>query len=89
MFKLTLGAILVVGVIYVLLDARYNQDVVVENQVSTEVETVVETDEIERAKQELERISAELDAKEQSLLEERAKIDAELERVRETRVGFQ
>ena len=50
---------------------------------------VIEEDTIEKARQELERINAELDAKETELLQERDKIDAELERLRETRVSFQ
>jgi CMP-2-keto-3-deoxyoctulosonic acid synthetase len=53
-----------------------------------ELEPVVELDVIDQAKQELDRINAELDTKEQELLDQRSKIDAELERLRETRAGF-
>lgn len=52
-------------------------------------EEIVQEDVITKAKEELERINAELDAKEQELLEERKAIDVELERLRETRVSFQ
>ena len=51
-------------------------------------EEVIEVDVIEQARVELERINQELDLKEQELLEQRKAIDAELERVRETRQGF-
>ena len=60
---------------------------VVEEVVDKEV-LPTPTDVIEKARLELERINAELDAKEQSLLEERKAIDAELERLRQTRVSF-
>lgn len=63
-----------------------NEEPVVEEQVDTETDE--EVDEIERARQELERINIELDEKEQELLRQREEIDAELERVRETRLSF-
>lgn len=67
-------------------------DIVVHNE--RVVEEVLEVtpkpeDKIEKARLELERINAELDLKEQELLEERKAIDAELERLRETRMSFQ
>lgn len=52
-------------------------------------EEIVQEDTIEKARKDLERINAELDAKEQDLLKQRESIDAELERLRETRVSFQ
>ena len=52
-------------------------------------EPTVEVDTIEEARKDLERINAELDVKEQELLEQKKAIDAELERLRETRVSFQ
>ena len=68
----------------------YNQDVVVEKEVTTEVETIeVEQDAIEKAKQDLERINAELDTEEAKILEERKALDARLEKIREARLGFQ
>jgi predicted transcriptional regulator len=53
-----------------------------------EVVPVEPTDVITAAQKELERINAELDAKEQELLKEKADIEAELERLRETRTSF-
>lgn len=50
---------------------------------------IVQEDTIEKARKDLERINSELDAKEQDLLKQRESIDAELERLRETRVSFQ
>lgn len=52
-------------------------------------EEIVQEDVITKAKEDLGRINAELDAKEQELLEQRKAIDVELERLRETRVSFQ
>jgi hypothetical protein len=49
---------------------------------------VLEEDVIERAKTELDRINQELDEREQELLEQRQHIDTELDRIRETRLGF-
>ena len=53
-----------------------------------EVVPVEPTDVITAAQKELERINAELDAKEQELLKEKAAIEAELERLRKTRTSF-
>jgi len=52
------------------------------------VEPVEPADVITAAQKELERINAELDAKEQELLKEKAAIEAELERLRKTRTSF-
>lgn len=87
-----IGVAIVMGIGFYL----YNQESVnslpgyVKEQV-TEVteEPEVEADVITKAQEELERINTELDAKEQELLEERKAIDAELERLRQTRVSFQ
>lgn len=59
--------------------------------VYNELEVIPEEEEdtIEKAKRELLRISQELDAKEKDLIEQRKQIDAELERLRQTRVSFQ
>jgi hypothetical protein len=40
MFKTIIGAILLVGVMYIIVDATFNNDVVYMNEVTTEVETV-------------------------------------------------
>lgn len=61
----------------------------VKEEATLEVVPEPEEDTIEKARQELERINNELDTKEQELLKERDAIDAELERLRETRVSFQ
>ncbi len=66
---------------------KYEKEATLE--VVKEEPEVIEEDTIEKARQELERINAELDAKETELLQERDAIDAELERLRETRVSFQ
>lgn len=57
---------------------------------STEAVIVeVEVDVIEKARAELERINQELDVEEAQLLAEKAKIDARLESILETRMSFQ
>jgi tRNA(Phe) wybutosine-synthesizing methylase Tyw3 len=90
MFKSLLIAIAVVVGMYMTVEIFYNQDVVVEKEVTTEVETIeVEQDAIEKAKQDLERINAELDTEEAKILEERKALDARLEKIREARLGFQ
>jgi len=90
MFKSLLIAIVIVVGMYMTVEIFYNQDVVVEKEVTTEVETIeVEQDAIEKAKQELERINAELDTEEAKILEERKALDARLEKIREARLGFQ
>jgi hypothetical protein len=58
-------------------------------EVTTQEKVVEKVDVITEAKKELERINAELDAKEQELLKEKEAIELELERLRETRVNFQ
>jgi len=90
MFKSLLIAIAVVVGMYMTVEIFYNQDVVVVKEVTTEVETIeVEQDAIEKAKQDLERINAELDTEEAKILEERKALDARLEKIREARLGFQ
>ena len=91
--------IAVIGIVVVMGLAVYYKDSsplpeYVKEQVTLEVTNSPEIPEsskdvITKAQEELERINAELDAKEQELLEERKAIDAELERLRQTRVSFQ
>ena len=64
-------------------------DVVVINERPMVEEEVVEVDIVESAKLELERINLELDAEESRLLEERERIDSQLEQILETRTSFQ
>jgi flagellar motility protein MotE (MotC chaperone) len=64
-----------------------NREVISTPLVEPDEETQDE-DSIERVKRELERLNKELDEKEQDLLQQREEIDRELERVRETRLGF-
>ena len=52
-------------------------------------EEVVEEDSIEKARKELERINAELDAEEQTLLNEIKEREDRIEKIRETRMSFQ
>jgi uncharacterized protein HemX len=66
-----------------------NQSSEVENEVVEVTPTEEELDVIDKAQKELERINQELDIKETELLEQREQIDAELERLRQTRVSFQ
>lgn len=90
--KTIIMALVVVGVMVALLNLPSNTVTTYVKESTVEVqpvEEVIEEDTIEKARQELERINAELDAKETELLEERAAIDLELERLRETRVSFQ
>jgi hypothetical protein len=65
---------------------EYHREV---TEVTIQEEVVEKVDVITEAKKELERINAELDAKEQELLKEKEAIELELERLRETRVNFQ
>jgi hypothetical protein len=81
----------IVAVMWVLV--QYEKTDTVHNETIEEVivEEVKEVtpDVIEKARLELERINQELDVKETELLEQRKQIDAELERLRQTRVSFQ
>ena len=95
------GFAVVVGLAAV--SSIFNEEMVVVNErEATVVETVVEeeTDLLDIAKQELERINSELDAEETRLLEDIKAIEAEaqakivekkarLEKIRETRGSFQ
>jgi uncharacterized membrane protein YgaE (UPF0421/DUF939 family) len=81
----------IVAVMWVLVqyektDTVHNETI--EEEVVEEVKEVT-PDVIEKARLELERINQELDVKETELLEQRKQIDAELERLRQTRVSFQ
>jgi low affinity Fe/Cu permease len=94
--KTIIGVIILVVVMSIVVQHRdtlvpeYKYEKELTSEVSTQEEVeVIEEDTIEKARQELERINAELDAKETELLQERDAIDAELERLRETRVSFQ
>jgi hypothetical protein len=78
---------LVVGGI-VLTTGTSVQEYTAEPLIEVEQPVEVEVDVIDKAKAELDRINAELDSKEQELLNQREAIDAELERLRETRAGF-
>ena len=66
-----------------------NEEVNTASSTPIVVEEEVETDVVEEAQRELERINAGLDAEETRLLEERDKIDARLEKIIETRQSFQ
>lgn len=91
--KLALGVVIGLGMIggvtYILLGGN---DYVAEqtNATSTVVaeQAVEEIDVIDAAKAGLEKINTDLDQEETNLLEERAAIDARLERIRETRTSF-
>lgn len=87
--KTLLFAACVAAVMFVIVSFYPAEVIEVHNPEPVPVEPVEEVDEIEKAKQELARINAELDAKEAELLEQRNALDAELERVREARVSFQ
>jgi hypothetical protein len=85
-----IAVVITIGMV-VILNLRGTTEYVapVENEVVEVTPTVEELDVIEKARQELERINKELDIKETELLEQRKEIDAELERLRQTRVSFQ
>lgn len=89
--KTFIGAVALVIVMWVAVNSYESTptEYVKEETTLEVVEEIVEVDAIEKARIELERINNELDIKEQELLEERKAIDAELERLRQTRVSFQ
>ena len=95
--KTIIMTIVVVGVVASLVSYKLNNEPIsyvkehtVEVFKEVEVkEEVKEVDVIEKARLELEKINTDLDSKEKELLEERKAIDAELERLRQTRVSFQ
>ena len=90
-----IAALLVVVMGGLVLNAKFGQPVEVTNEkldISTStVEVVEETEEvdmIQAAKAELDRINKELDVEETRLLEERDKIDAKLEEIKNARTSF-
>jgi flagellar motility protein MotE (MotC chaperone) len=84
-----IGAIVVGFLIKAEHTTDYKNDSVEVVEIAEVVEPTEELDVIDKARQELERIDKELDVKETELLEQRKEIDAELERLRQTRVSFQ
>ena len=90
--KIALGALLVVSVGIISGAVQNSNTVTYTAPVMETVATstpVLERDVVEEAKQELERINAELDAEESKLLEEKAEIETRLEEIRDTRTSFQ
>lgn len=91
--KATIIGILVVVMMAVALAFRNSEPVTyVKEQVEVQEpqpEEIVEEDTIEKARQELERINAELDAEEQKLLDEIKEREVRIEKIRETRMSFQ
>jgi predicted nucleic acid-binding Zn-ribbon protein len=83
------GFLVVMGVV-ALSQFGSSTEVIQERTASSSVPLIEEDvlDIIESARKELERINTELDAEETRLLEERKKLDARLEQIRETRSGF-
>jgi len=91
MKAIIIAVAIVIGMV-VILQLQHSTEYVAEPVEIMEVEvtpTEEELDVIDKARQELERINKELDVKETELLEQRKQIDAELERLRQTRVSFQ
>jgi hypothetical protein len=79
MFKTILGIILVVGVMYIIVDATFNNDVVYMNEVTTEVETVEINVLEKRINEAMEAGQAEIEAKAQSAFDK--VIEAEKTRI--------
>ncbi len=101
MFKTFMIALLVVVLMGVALETKFNSDaevVKIDKEVQEEM-PVEKKDNIDKAKEEMERISQELDSEESKILEEKAQLEAEykakqaekdtrLEKITEIRLSF-
>lgn len=80
-----------IGMIVALVIFGESKTVVENTALETQViekEVVKEKDVLEKARADLERVNAELDAEEAALLQEREVLDARLEEIRELRSSF-